>query len=203
MACRISRLVHIDDREMTKFYLISKVSGPWADYGAILRHGLVRRDGERVFLQRTGPFVPHVSCPYSEFIVDEIARAAIESGGAVGFDFQPVEIDKVVDIPWENWLGESEPSIYPDSGEPEAYILDASHDTEAAENMPPLFAVNMPRIWDVQGRKPTILIEEKIPEADIFGANAIWVSEKVADAIRPLINDYVQLDPVELVKAQG
>ena len=183
---------------MRTYFKISGIAGPWGDYGSVLRHGLARRECDRLILQRTGPFVPHVSCPYSELIVDNVARASIDSSGASGFKFQPVELEKVVNIPWETWLGEPEPRVYPDGGEPGSYFLDAPHDTKIAEKIPTLFAIDMPRVLDVQGRKPTILIDEKVPDADIFGANAIWVSDIVADAIRPHIDEYVQLEPVEM-----
>ncbi|MEM9168109.1 MAG: hypothetical protein AAGC56_00510 [Pseudomonadota bacterium] len=129
--------------------------------------------------------------------MDDIAREAIETSSASGFSFQRVELSKVVNIPWQTWLGEPEPRFYPDSGEPESYILDAPHDAKTAEKMPTLFAIDMPRVLNVQGRKSTILIKEEVPDSDIFGANAIWVSDTVANAISPHIDKYVQLEPVE------
>jgi len=100
----------------------------WGDYGDILQHGLTshspRKDG-RLALERTGPFIPPITQPgIGDVVLTSPARQLLESSGLSGFSFRPVEKVLTVELRWENWdLNAEQPSYFPDSGEPEDYIL--------------------------------------------------------------------------------
>ena len=100
----------------------------WGDYGDILQHGMTshspRKDG-RLALERTGPFIPPITQPgIGDVVLTSPARQLLESSGLSGFSFRPVEKVLTVEVRWENWdLNAEQPPYFPDSGEPEDYIL--------------------------------------------------------------------------------
>jgi hypothetical protein len=57
-------------------------------------------------------------------VVTSAAKAQLEFSGLSGFTFQPVEKVLTVELRWETWdLTADEPQYFPDSGEPEDYVL--------------------------------------------------------------------------------
>jgi hypothetical protein len=116
----------------------------WGDYGEILQHGmsthLPRRDG-KVALERTGPFIPPITLPFAIVVTAE-ARVLLETSGLSGFSFLPVEKARVVEFHWEGWdLEALEPAEYPESGEPEDYILSRRHSPAAASALGDLWEI--------------------------------------------------------------
>jgi hypothetical protein len=115
----------------------SVIPGGWGGYGDILEHGmskhLPRQDG-KLQLERTGPYISPITFPgLSDIVLTSTARADLEGSGLTGFSFQPVLKRLIVELHWEDWdLTASEPAKYPDTGEPEDYILEKPHSPETA-----------------------------------------------------------------------
>lgn len=183
----------------THYYEVSDIDGPWADYGGILRHGLAQRRDGGVILKRTGPFVPHVTNPPFELIVDEVAMRVLQNIQSSEIGFKPVQVEKAVRILWKTWSSEGEPAFSPENGEPESYILDFPHDQALLNEMPKLYSIEMNRSSKFQGNTSQVLIEAELPEADIFGCKAIWVSDKVREALAPLCAGYIDFKKVHLI----
>lgn len=131
-----------------KFYRIVNHSlmPEWGDYGDILQHGMTAhlpRTGERLALERTGPYIPPVTLPgIGDVVLTDAARLLLESSRLTGYTLRAVEKVLIVDLPWETWdLGTPEPPIFPDSGEPEDYILGQLHSSEAASALGDLWEI--------------------------------------------------------------
>ncbi|BDG05024.1 hypothetical protein [Anaeromyxobacter oryzae] len=128
--------------EMT-MYELDQAEAPWGDYGAILVHGMsghLGRSGGRIQLERTGPFIPPVTLPgLGDVIVTDKVRRAL--GREVpGLVFRPVEKARIVRLDWHTWdRTADEPPQYPQTGEPEDYILERQHDAAIAEQLGPLW----------------------------------------------------------------
>lgn len=120
------------------WYRMSGTRAPWGDYGRILLSGMTahqERTPEGLLrLERTGPFVPPVSMPgLGDLLVTDAFRARLEESPLAGLGFRPVEKTRIVRLEWEHWdQDDFEPEEYPDSGEPEDYILSRPHDPELA-----------------------------------------------------------------------
>ena len=139
----------------------SIIPGDWGDYGGILQHGmgahLARRDG-RMQLERTGPYIPPVSFPgLRGFVLTSAARLMIESSGLSGCLLQPVDKKLIVELHWEKWdLNAPEPASYPETGEPEEYVLGQPHSPEAAEQLGDLWEVVIPPTVKVLRPRPIV-----------------------------------------------
>jgi len=100
----------------------------WGDYGDILQHGMTadvpRVDG-RLALERSGPYIPPITLPgIGDIVLTSEAQKLLESSALSGFSFLPVEKALVVELHWETWnLDAEQPTQFPESGEPEDYIL--------------------------------------------------------------------------------
>lgn len=120
----------------------------WGDYGDILQHGMTahssRIDGN-LALERTGPYIPPITLPgIGDIILTTEAKRLLESSGLTGFAFRPVEKKLIVELHWENWdLNEEQPPEYPDSGEPEDYILGKKHSKTASDALGDLWEVSL------------------------------------------------------------
>jgi hypothetical protein len=110
--------------------------------GDILIHGMTRHLGKKngqLQLERTAPFVPQVSLPgIHYFIVTESAKDRLKTVG--GLEFRPVIKARIVRLDWHLWhMSRAEPPTYPDSGEPDDYLLDREHEAVLAEQIGPLW----------------------------------------------------------------
>jgi hypothetical protein len=124
----------------------SIIPGDWGDYGDILQQGMgahLARENGRIALERTGPFIPPITFPgFGGFVLTAQARKLFEASGLTGYSFQPVEKKLIVELHWEEWdLEAPEPKQYPESGEPEDYILGQAHSPEAAAALGDLWEV--------------------------------------------------------------
>jgi len=137
------------DEIMPTFFKIegrSILPESWGDYGDILQHGITAHSSRvngNLALERTGPYIPPVTLPgIGDIILTTEARRLLESSGLTGFAFRPVEKKPVVEVHWENWdLNDEKPPEYPDSGEPEDYILGKEHSETAADALGDLWEV--------------------------------------------------------------
>jgi hypothetical protein len=121
----------------------------WGDYGSILQHGMtahLKRTNSRLSLERTGPYIPPVTFPgIGDVLVTSQAKEALESSGLIGFSFAPVEKVRIVELHWEQWdWSGKEPPIFPNSGEPEDYILERRHNPEVAAQLGDIWELVVP-----------------------------------------------------------
>ncbi len=121
----------------------------WGDYGTILQHGMTAHVGRvrgRLSLERTGPFMPPITFPgVGDVVLTSDAKAQLEKSGLSGFSFQLVHKARIVRLPWNEWdLTAGEPPEYPESGEPEDYILERRKDSRLAEAMGDIWELVVP-----------------------------------------------------------
>jgi hypothetical protein len=111
----------------------------WGDYGDILIGGMAARNEETglLELERIGPFIPPITdAGLRALIVTDDFRKQLESSGLLGITFRPVVKKRIVHLEWENWdWNAEEPEEYPETGEPEDYILGRPHSPELAQQM--------------------------------------------------------------------
>jgi hypothetical protein len=119
----------------------------WGDYSQFLVFGMLdtpaRNARGELRLARTGPFVPPLWLPNLDSLVTTAnGRRLFEASNLEGLTFRPVELGRIARVDWQAWdLGADEPARYPDSGEPEGYVLDAPHDTATADEIGPIWEV--------------------------------------------------------------
>jgi len=134
------------------FFTISErsiVPGGWGDYGHILQHGMAAhspRTGGRLALERAGPYIPPITLPgIGDIVLTSEAQRLLESSALSGFSFLPVEKTLVVELHWETWnLAAAKPAEFPESGEPEDYILGKPHSAHAATELGDLWEIVVP-----------------------------------------------------------
>jgi hypothetical protein len=132
----------------------SLMQADWGDYGDILQHGMTAhlpRLGGRLALERTGPYIPPITLPgIGDIVLTAEARARLEASGLTGFSFEPVEKALIVELHWEDWDRDAEePPEFPETGEPEDYILGRPHS--------PVAAMSIGDLWEVVVR-PTVTV---------------------------------------------
>jgi len=131
-----------------KFYRIvgRSLMPEWGDYGDMLQHGMAAhlpRRGEQLALERTGPYIPPITLPgIGDIVLTDSAKSVLQASGLTGYTLRVVEKVRIVYLPWENWdLSTPEPPIFPDSGEPEDYILGQQHSPEVADALGDLWEI--------------------------------------------------------------
>jgi hypothetical protein len=115
----------------------------WGDYIDILIHGMadhLPRLGVSLQLERTGPFVPPISFPGHVVVTDHVKRNLEQH--LPSLNFRPTIKTRIVRLDWHTWdTTTSDPPIWPESGEPEDYILAEPHD--------PLLAEELGDLWEL------------------------------------------------------
>jgi hypothetical protein len=127
----------------------------WGDYGWILQHGMtshLRRIAGRLALERTGPYIAPITLPgIGHIVLTTPASRLLESAGLTGFTFRLVEKVLTVELHWEDWdVNAEQPAQFPDSGEPENYILGQPNSTEASAALADLWEVSVPNTAAMQ-----------------------------------------------------
>lgn len=172
----------------------SIVQGDWGDYGDILQHGMSmhrpRIDG-RIALERTGPYIPQITLPgICDVVLTSEARKLLESSKLIGFSFLPVEKVHIVELHWEEWdLTAIEPAEYPESGEPEDYILSNPHS--------PAIANALGDLWEIAVlQTPQLDLstwnDEDLVKGSKYGP--ILFSERARDWFSEHWGEYLQFD---------
>jgi hypothetical protein len=86
------------------------------------------------------------------------ARRMLESSGLTGFQFHPIRKTLIVDLPWHTWdLTAEQPAEYPDSGEPEDYILSRPHSPRLANELGDLWEIIVP--FNVTVVRPSPIVD--------------------------------------------
>jgi hypothetical protein len=128
----------------------------WGGYGDILQHGMTThrpRLGGKLALERTGPYIPPITLP-DDIVLTSEARDLLEVSGLSGFSFLAVEKALIVELHWESWnLNADEPAEYPESEEPEDYILGRPHSRTAATGLGELWEIVVPTTARILRRK--------------------------------------------------
>ena len=100
----------------------------------------------RLALERTGPYIPPITLPgIGSIVLTSEAKGLLESSSLSGFSLATVEKMLIVELRWESWdLDAVEPPIFPESGEPEDYILGKQNSADAASAMGELWEIVVP-----------------------------------------------------------
>jgi hypothetical protein len=134
---------------MESIYQLKPPRSNWGDYDYILLGGMTHHVGRSdglLQLERTGPFVPPISFPgMGDIIVTDDFKKSLESSRLIGLTFQPVIKRHIVFLEWEKWdKTADEPAEYPESGEPEDYILERPHSPELAQQIGEMWELCLP-----------------------------------------------------------
>ena len=170
-----------DKNIQMEYYIIKNKRMPWGDYGNTLFSGLLKildKDYEELDFPRN-------------LILKDDIKKGIEKAEILGIKkFKKVLKKKIVDIDWHTWdLDAKEPKYYPESGEPENYILKKKNDFSLINSTPELWELDMIQEYtickvsqqiDNIGYTDIALMES--PKYDIFSPrnmNLIIISEKL------------------------
>lgn len=92
-----------------------------------------------------------------DIVLTSETRKLLESSGLTGFSFVPVEKTLIVELRWETWnLNADEPPEFPDSGEPEDYVLGKLHSPTAAEALGELWEKAIPNTATILHSEPVV-----------------------------------------------
>jgi hypothetical protein len=127
-------------------YILDGPEAPWGDYGHILLRGMtshLERKNGLLQVERTAPFVPPISFSgCGNVIVTDDFKRKLQASQLSGLSFLAAEKTRIVHLEWEKWdWSKDDPEVYPESGEPEDYILERPHSPELAEQIGSLWEV--------------------------------------------------------------
>jgi hypothetical protein len=192
--------------------LLREAPSSWGDYGHILAHGmsrhLPRQDG-RIQLERTGPFIPPISFPgVGDLLVTDVVRLAMERQGLTGMHFAPVHLARIVRLDWCKWDRNADrPAKYPKDGVPEAYILEAPHDPDAARELGVVWECVLDR-WgtaksEIVSRRPIAsyvsLTADSTEMPDFFRARGVrhaFVSRNAQAWLDASLGEWIRFQPI-------
>jgi hypothetical protein len=187
---------------MTNYYQLREGTAPWGDYGSILRNGWAEtiEDGgrEEILVTRTGPFVPPISFPLGHIVVTDGFRAEISQAPFSGLSFEPVRYGAVIRLDWESWDPRApEPAYYPDSGEPEDYLLEGDQDAGLSGSMPRLWRWNVASTAGLQAQGSNTFRRVLHPGLDVAREFQIhWISERMKVWLSEHAGQWVNFVPV-------
>jgi hypothetical protein len=196
-----TRIFKIDERPVTK--------ASWGDYGHILQHGMSgnsSRDNDLLQLERTGPYVPPISLPeIGDVVLTSASRQLLESSGLTGFSFRPIKKALTVELHWETWdWSADEPEHFPESGEPEDYILGQPDSPSASAALGDLWEVVVPATATIRRHRRIVNSYKELQldlstwnGADLFrsaGYGSILFTERARDWFVEKWGDYVEFD---------
>lgn len=155
-----------------KLYKLKNKVTNWGDYGSILIGGMTARlprENGLLQLERTGPYVPPlVNSGLWDIIVTDEIKKKLEASGLSGLHFKPVIKKHIVELDWTTWdMDADEPPYYPDSGEPEDYILTEKHSESIAKSIGELWELVTP----TRGTFRDESFVDRPLKADIFKAD--------------------------------
>jgi hypothetical protein len=129
----------------------------------------------------------------------------LQPSGLSGFSFLPVEKMLVIELPWETWdLKADEPAMFPESGEPEDYILGKPHSPNAAAALGELWEIVVPSTAIILRLRSIVKSYQELQidvstwnGADLFrgdGYGSILFSERARDWFSKNWGKYVLFD---------
>jgi hypothetical protein len=168
----------MENAAVSFYHLVERPLTKWGDYGNILQHGMTAhrgRIGGLLPLERTGPYLPPITFPgIRDVVLSSAGKGLLEASGLTGFSFQPVHKAGIVELRWEEWdLAAAEPPEYPDSGEPEDYILDRRASARMAEQIGDVWELMVPSTTSVKGR-PKMPMDLHAPFRDQYIERNSW-----------------------------
>ena len=109
-------------------------------------------------LERTGPFIPPITLPgIGDIVLTSAARESLDASGLSGFEFRPVHKVLTVELHWEDWdLNADAPQQFPDTGEPEDYILRKPNSPSASAALGELWELYVPAAATVLRPQPIV-----------------------------------------------
>ena len=170
---------------MSTYYELRSGAAPWGDYGHTLWNGFTEKSEQsgqpNLLVSRTGPFVPLITVPFGRVLVTDDFRHRLSAERFSGLLFEPVAYKKVVHIAWEQWdANAQEPFFYPQTGEPEDYLLEGAHDEQLVATMPRLWAWDVPKTIGLQVQGSNTFRRELHPGTDVAREYFIvWVGERM------------------------
>jgi hypothetical protein len=194
---------------MAGFYSLKRPELPWGDYSSILMHGMschLGRERGRIQLERNGPYVPPISFPgIGDIVVTDSFKRKLESSGLNGLRFQPVIKKHIVHLDWHLWdRSAEEPAEYPETGEPEDYILEQPHSQETSDSMGDLWEVVLEtRIIITRGQDGMGLAVEPWRGEDLFHARNVaynCATEKAKAWFEENAGDFVTFKEVDVAR---
>ncbi len=190
-------------------YTFRVAEAPWGAYGSILMNGMTsyleRLEG-LLQLERTGPFIPPISFPgIGNIVVIDDFKTALERSGLSGLTFQPVTKARIVRLEWELWdQSKQDPEFYPESGEPEDYILERPHSPETAEQMGILWELRLAEHAVFRGRSEepySLWVLADWDGTDLFRAHSSgynYASERAKDWLEKAVPGLLEFRPALL-----
>src|SRR5262249_6309457 len=129
--------------------------------------------------------------------VTDAVRRALEDRLS-GLEFRPVRLAHIVNLEWHRWdATQKEPPTYPDSGEPEDFILEAPHDPSLAKSMGPLWEL-VPTVSPGIQRKGGRFVPARYRgghlERETLEAGYSFVSATLRDALLAIARDWVAFE---------
>ena len=128
---------------MKDWYTVSTQT-KWGDYWRILIAGMTAhlpRRGDRLQLERTGPFVPPmVTSGMDDLIIVERMKATMQlCQGVIGF--RPVHKSRIVRLDWVLWQLDGDCPELLRFQEPEDVVLQGEHDHQLADEIGEIYEV--------------------------------------------------------------
>jgi hypothetical protein len=160
----------------------------------------------RLALERSGPYIPPITLPgIGDIVLTCEARKLLESSGLTGFSFLPVEKARIVELHWETWdLDAAQPAEFPESDEPEDYILGKPHSPKAAAELGELWEVVVPSTATILRARSVVSSYKELRidlstwnGADLFrgeGYGSTLFSERARDWFSAHWGKYIEFD---------
>ncbi len=186
------------------FYTFENKKMPWGDYGDTLLIGYAypdKVDENKIYIERTGPFVPPIYEWAGIILVSETTKNKLEQSDLKGIEFIKTIFKKIVNINWTKWdLKADNPKIYPAGGEPENYIFIRKHNQEIASKMEPIWALRLNKETligrkqrNVSNRDELFVIENSWTGNDIFlgkGTGHVFFTKKAKEWFENSFEEY-------------
>lgn len=148
-------------------------------------------------LERTGPSIDPITFPGEDIVVTDAFRMALEQSGLTGFSFLPVIKHRIIELDWTKWdLLADEPPEDPEVWEPEDYLLERPHSTEACDALGNLWELVLQqgiKLAPEQVYWKVSVLKETWDGTDIFkaaGYNCVslrahmWLTETVGELVK-------------------
>jgi hypothetical protein len=189
-----------------QIFRLKNKPGPWGDYGSILINGMTRhlsREGDMLQLERTGPYIPSVTMPgIHDLVLTDLAKQTV-SQLLPSLQFRPVEKVHIVYSNWHEWDCKSEePLVYPDTGEPEDYILEQPHDPIVASELGDIWEVIADIVPGIQGDNLVFNKAQYAGQhficADDFGGSG-YISKELKSTLEYLNPEWITFEEADIL----